>query len=84
MGGFNTQKIFKLVRMAALVMPAAGIAMSGDSTANKISNIKRDYFGIEPDGRVNLGALAKGWGPYLMAIGVTYGIPKLAGIIRGL
>jgi len=83
-GGFNQQRVFKIVRLAALALPAVGIAMSGASTANKISQAKREYFGIAPDGRLDLASLAKGWGPFALSIALTYGIPKMAGLLRGL
>ena len=82
--GFNQQKIFKYVRLAALALPAADIALSGQSTETKIARAKKDYFGVDANGNFNLAYLAKGWLPFAASIGVTYGIPKLAGILRGL
>ena len=83
-GGFNTQKLFKLIRLGALVLPAAGIAMSGVSTQEKLNYLRSAYFGVRGDGTFHLEDLARGWLPYLASIGVTYGIPKVAGLIRGL
>ena len=82
--GFNQQKIFKLVRMAALGIPAAGTLMSGATMDQKINQLKSDYFGVNELGQFELHRLGRGWTPFLASIGVTYGIPKLAGILRGL
>lgn len=83
-GGFNTQKLFKFVRMGALLMPAAQIATSSLSNEEKWKQARSAYFGVRSDGTVHLEDLKRGWLPYLMSIGVTYGIPKIAGIIRSL
>ena len=82
--GFGTQKVMKYIRLIALAMPAISIAMSTQSTGNKISQAKTEYFGIRSDGSIDLMSLAKGWGPFALATVVTYGIPKLAGMIRRL
>jgi len=82
--GFNTQKIFKYVRMGALALPAATTLMSDMSVPNKINTLKADYFGIDSLGNFSLQRLAKGWLPFAVATGVTYGVPKLASIIRRL
>ena len=83
--GFNTQKIFKYVRLAALAMPAAGTLMQPTSTQEKLKGISLDYFGINPDdGSFKLERLAKGWMPFLAANVVTHGIPKVTGILRSL
>lgn len=81
--GFSTQKIFKFVRIAALALPAAMIAMAPGSTEQKLARAARAYFGIDPvTKRFQLGHLAEGWGPFVGSILVTYGIPKIAGILR--
>lgn len=80
--GFNTQKIFKYVRIGALALPAAQTIMSTASVPQKINQLKSDYFGVDPAGNFSLQRAAKGWIPFLFASAVTYGIPKLMGMIR--
>ena len=85
MAGFNTQKIFKYLRLAALLGPAAGCAVRPVSNEEKIRDILVRYTGYDMrNNTFNGGALVQGWGPYVASVAVTYGIPKLAGIIRGL
>lgn len=86
MAGFNTQKIMKYIRLGALAAPYVGVAMDP-----ALSGQTKVYRGIAyatgvdlATGKFSLANLAKGWLPYLASIGVTYGVPKLAGIIRGL
>lgn len=84
-GGFNTQKIFKYVRLAALAAPAASEALSTRTTQDKINRIVEKYTGYYmPSGTFTLGKLAEGYGPLLAATVATYGIPKLASMLRGL
>ena len=85
MAGFNTQKIMKYVRLAALVAPAAFHAVRAGTPEYKARNIIMRYTGFDMnDGRFHGQYLAEGWGPYVAAVATTYGIPKLAGMIRGL
>ena len=85
MAGFNSQKIMKYVRLAALGGPAIGVAMSTRSNPEKVRAALVQYTGVDiATGSFNGAELAKGWTPYLASILVTYGIPKLAGMIRGL
>ena len=83
-GGFNTQKIFKFVRIGALALPAIATAMNPSLTPHqKLRTAAMDYFGVNIDnGSFNFGSLAKGWGPFVGATVVTYGIPKLTSILR--
>lgn len=83
--GFNSQKIMKYIRLAALGLPAAGVAMdSGLSGQEKLRVGLQKYTGVDMrTGQFHLSSLAEGWLPYLASIGVTYGIPKIAGLIRG-
>ena len=83
-GGFNTQKIFKYVRIGALAMPAAMHAIGPGTPIQKLTNIKRDYLGVGTDGVWRPEYMAKGWMPFVAASAVTYGIPKIMSIIRGL
>jgi len=82
--GFNTQKMFKLIRLAALAMPAAGVAMGPGSAQEKILSALQLYTGARPGAPFRADKLAEGWMPFLAATAVTYGIPKLTGILRGL
>jgi len=80
-----TRSLMKWVRVGALAAPAAAIAMSGDSTQGKIEQVIEAYTGYNiPSRQMNFGSLLRGWGPFLGATLVTYGIPKLAGILRKL
>jgi len=84
-GGFNSQKMFKLLRMAALVAPAAADFVKYDRPYDKARYILKHYTGYDIyTQRFELGDLAGGYAPYVGAILATYGIPKLAGIIRGI
>lgn len=82
---FNTQKLFKYVRLGALAAPIAGVALSSMSTEDKIRNIARNLTGYDYKyGVFDWKWLAQGYGPFVAASAVTYGIPKLTSIIRGL
>lgn len=83
--GFNTQKIMKLIRMAALGAPVAkGVSLYGVSKAAAVTAI-RGYTGVNINtGKFRFEDAVEGWTPYLFAIAATYGIPKIAGLIRGL
>ena len=83
MGKNTTARLFKLVRLGALAAPAISYAMGGGSGEDKVKSIMHAYTGYR-DGKFDFHKLAIGWGPYLGAIVVTYGIPKLAGLIRRL
>ena len=84
-GGFNSQKIMKYVRLAALGAPAAMAAVGAGTPEQKLKVGVKFYTGVDlNDGSFNWQALAQGWTPYLASILVTHGIPKVAGIIRGL
>lgn len=83
--GFNTQKIMKYIRMAALAAPVmAGVAQHG-MTIEAGKTALKGYTGIDMStGQFDMQALIAGWTPFVAATAVTVGIPKLAGIIRGL
>ncbi len=84
-GGFNSQKIMKYVRLAALGGPAIAAAMGTGTPQEKVKVALRQYTGFDmASGQFVPSELAKGWTPYLAAVLTTYGIPKIAGIIRGL
>ena len=83
--GFNTQKIFKYVRLGALALPAATQIMRADTVENKLYHIGRQYFAFNSQtGKFDASQLMNGYGPFLAATAITWGIPKLAGMIRGL
>ncbi len=82
--GFNMSKIYKYIRIGAVALPAAGIAISSVSNAEKLEQGVRAYFGWSMrHQQFRWNWLAQGWTPALAAIGVTYGLPKIAGMIRG-
>lgn len=83
--GFNSQKLMKIVRMAALGAPAiAAVSQYGFTKDAAITAIK-GYTGINPNnGQFDAPALIAGWTPYLASILITNGIPKISGILRGL
>ncbi|GAH44540.1 unnamed protein product [marine sediment metagenome] len=83
--GFNTQKIMKYIRMASLATPiVAGVAQHG-MTIEAAKAAMKGYTGVDlATGQFDLKALIAGWTPFVAATAVTYGVPKLAGIIRGL
>ena len=82
----NTQTLMKFVRLGALAAPAIGIAMqAGLSTQRKIKQGIRAYTGFDlTSGKFDFGRAVQGWLPYLGAVLFTYGIPKIASIIRRL
>lgn len=82
--GFNTQKIFKYVRLGALALPAASTIATSGLSVTSLNKIKSDYFGIWSDGSFHWESLAKGWMPFAAATLLTYGIPKATSILRGM
>lgn len=82
-GGFNTQKIFKYVRLAALAAPAAGIALTTATPEAKLKEGLKIYTGYDIDNKTfRFDKLAQGWLPFLGASVATYGIPKLTAMLR--
>ncbi|GAG56875.1 unnamed protein product [marine sediment metagenome] len=85
MGKFNTQKLYKLIRLAALVAPAAYHAVRPGTPEYKARNIIMRYTGFDlNDGQFRGQYLLEGYGPLLGATLATYGLPKLAGFLKGL
>ena len=75
----------KWIRITALVAPAIHSAIGGGTPEQKLNEAMRKYTGFNAaDGSFDWTWLSKGWGPYLGAVLATYGIPKLAAIIRRL
>jgi len=85
-GGKNWQgTIFKWLRVAALVGPAAYQAAKWPSMEDKLRQILIRYTGYDVStGQFSMGYLAEGYGPFLATCLATYGIPKISGIIRKL
>lgn len=85
-GGFNLSKIYKLARMGALALPAATTVMNQSlSGTEKLYKISQDYTGYNPyDGSFKMERLLQGWLPFIAASVVTYGVPKLTSILRGI
>ncbi len=83
---FSTGTIFKWLRIAALVAPAAGhILTPGINAQEKLRRGIADYTGYQIwDGKFNVARLANGWMPYIVTCIITHGVQKLNGIIRSL
>jgi len=90
--GSNLQaKVFKWLRIGALAAPGAIYATQPISLDQKVNEILRVYSGvnvkhsIESDKlQFSWERLAMGWLPFLTTTLATYGIPKIAGILRRL
>jgi len=85
------QQVFKWLRIGALAAPAAVVAAGPGTPKGKINagielytgvnvveSIETYKFAFHPE------KLLAGWGPFIVANLTTYGIPKIAGIIRRL
>ena len=89
-GGKSLQTtVFKWLRIGALVAPAAVVAAQPMKLDQKLNEIFRLYTGVNVKHSMESnalqfdgGRLAMGWLPYLTTVLATYGIPKIAGIIR--
>lgn len=84
--GFSTQKLFKFVRIGALVAPVVIIATTpGLSIAQKIERGLTQYtgyhFGTKEWKWENM---IPGWAPFVGASLATVGIPKIISFIRRL
>ena len=78
-----SRTLFKWIRVAALVGPGAVAFVKGNTMEEKLSYVLAKYTGYQAwDNRFNPAQLVEGYGPFLMAVLATYGIPKIAGIIR--
>ena len=83
--GFNTAKIMSMMRMVSLVAPMATRMLESSTPEQKLNRTIADYTGYHlRDGTWSLNNLKRGWLPYLTTSLVTYGIPKLTGLIRKL
>ena len=89
MGKSLQRTVFKWLRVAALVGPGVETAVRLHREHNPtdviVSEVLGVYTGFDFRNRKwDLGKMAYGWGPFLGAVLATYGIPKIAGIIRKL
>ena len=86
MGGKSLQRtVFKWLRVGALLAPAVNDIIRGDTAQQKAVFVVESYTGYNLDkGEFNFEWLKRGWTPFIMATLLTYGIPKIAGIIRKL
>ena len=83
--GFNTQKIFKYLRLGALAMPAVNIALGTATPQEKLRIAMQRYTGFNMlNNTFNMQDLITGWGPFVATTLVTAGVPKLTKLIRGL
>jgi len=72
---------FKFIRLGALAAP--GINEFMHHTTQHKQNALTVYAGVH-EGKFDWQTLVGAWTPYLGAVLATYGIPKIAGIIRKL
>lgn len=80
-----SRTVFKWLRVASLVAPGVHAALDPKwpRPKDKFHVIMYRYTGFDMDtGRFHPEALVEGYGPFLATTLATYGIPKIAGIIR--
>lgn len=76
--GFNQNKVFSLVRNAALFAPAAQSFMEGRDPKDKIQIAIERYTGWNMNtAKFNPGKLLEGWGPWIASKIMTQAVPKL-------
>lgn len=84
-GGFNTQKLFKGIRMVALIAPLAKVALGTGTGEQKLNTGIAIMTGYDLNtGDFQMHRLAKGWGPYVVATVMTTIVPKITSFIRGI
>lgn len=84
-GFLSTSTFYKFARLAAMVGPAALVAVGPGDAPSKIKEGLRIYTGLDSNtGQWSLANLAQGWMPFIGTSLVTHGISKLNGIIRRL
>lgn len=85
-GGKSLQRtVFKWLRVAALVAPGLHAATAPGKPMDKLDLAIYRYSGYSMKrGKWEPQALMQGYGPFLGTVLATYGIPKLASIIRKL
>lgn len=77
------QSLFKWIRLGSIVAPGLGrYAEIRGSPMFKIEGAIKSYAGIRTDNIFDGELLMRMWTPLLATTLVTYGIPKIAGILR--
>jgi len=83
--GFSANTIYRLIRIGALVAPAASIAIGQGTNESKLNDGVRAYMGFDMStGTFSWQDLGRGWMPSVGAAVATYGVPKIGGAIRRL
>ena len=83
--GFNTAKIFSLLRTASLLAPVASRLIGPGNMQQKLGWTLEDFTGYSISNQTfKFDRLKRGWLPYLATSVVTHGIPKLTSLIRKL
>lgn len=81
--GFGSQQVFKYLRLAALLGPAVGDVLAYPRNYDKARYILKHYTGFDIyNQKFDIADLGVGYLPFLATTAATYGIPKLAGMIR--
>ena len=84
-GGKSLQRtIFKWLRVGALVAPGVIRAAAQGPWDKKLHAGVLGYAGINMDGKFDSRVLLNCWTPFLAVTAMTYGIPKIANILRRL
>jgi len=80
---FNMNKIYGVIRKAAVFVPAVDILTMNVPNASKVSIVSRWYFGWDRVAHKFVWTeLLKGWGPAIGAQVITRVIPAINKIIR--
>ena len=80
-----TQQAFKWIRVGALVAPEVAEVMRYGFNRDTIRTMIAHKTGYNIDsGTWSAGDLTAGWLPYVASVVVTYGVPKIASILRRL
>lgn len=81
----TTAKMFGLLRKAALVAPAVGIAIGGGSGFDKMARGLEGYTGYNiVTQQFNSQPLKNTYLPYIGATVISAGLPKISKLIKGL
>ncbi len=81
--GFSSQTLYKYIRLIGIGAPAISGVIQHGFTMQAANTAVKGWTGVDlTTGQFNLADLAAGWTPALATVGVTYGVPKIAGLIR--
>jgi len=81
----NFSTMAKFLRVGALLAPAGYAYISNSSGQAKLQAGLYMYTGYNiANGNFNPAKLLEGYGPFLLTSAITYGIPKINGMIRRL